>query len=124
RQPVEPSSQVGKRSLAVLGFLAVIAALIVAFEVGRAVEAGSEDRVYSYVAIGGDGPYSSVHAFPQDDTVLRVLSAGERVDVDCRVKYEDGSWLRLAYGEGWLKETEFSAAPHTGQGAPPSCPDW
>ncbi len=122
-RPQQRSTPEGRRSLAVLGVVIVLAGLTVSFELGRLVEASREDQVYAYIANGGDGTAIGIYSLPVETALHDITFPGDLVHVDCRVDYKDGSWLRLSPEQGWIKVTEFYREPHTGKGTPPSCPE-
>lgn len=105
-----------------MGILAVLSALALAFTLGTQVDRDPVE--YPFLVTDSAGYMTPLKSVPYEKASTdHVLTVGDSVLVVCYVDQEDGRWFKLTGSQGWLHDDEVFAAPHTGLGNPPKCPD-
>lgn len=121
RAPVAPDKREGRWAIAIAVALLSISALALAGIAGYEIR--GRPSQYRFLVTTSDA-YIPIKSVPHKQAATsRLVSAGDRVIVDCFADEQDWRWFRLSNGTGWLRADEVMAEPHTGQASPPRCPD-
>ena len=113
----------GRGMLAVVGTIAGISALVLAFSIGRNTYTVPAPQRYPYIVTSAGGVTTFLKAAPFEPARKdSVVVPGDTVSVDCYVTERDRRWYRLSDNAGWLRGDELLPAPYTGMGLPPRCP--
>jgi hypothetical protein len=120
-RPTSLGTSSGRRSLAVVGTVAGMSALGLAFSTGRNSQPSSE--TYPFIVTSAGGITTILKAAPFESAQKNsVVTSGDSRSVDCYVTQRDGRWYRLSENQGWLRGDELVPAPYTGLASPPQCP--
>lgn len=120
-RPLSAETPTGRAVLIVVGILAELSAVSLAFLIGRNTRPAVHEYPYIVKAPGHD--VSVIKAEPYETAPQKGYRApGDTVTVDCYIDQPDGRWYRLSENEGWLDGHELTRAPYTGAGQPPTCP--
>ncbi|HEV7951377.1 MAG TPA: hypothetical protein VGP24_16570 [Glaciihabitans sp.] len=98
-----------------MGAATILSALVGAFLIGHAIQRGQTK--YPFLVTNSSGALTAIKAVPdKSSSTGHVVEAGDTVWVDCFIDQRDGRWYRLSDEQGWMRDRELLAAPHTGRG--------
>jgi len=121
-RPIQRRSRIGRYALPAIGTTAALSALACSFLIGQEVQ--RKQPAFTFLVTNSGGVLTLARSVPYDDAQTnRTFETGDSVAVECKVLLRDEIWYKLADGQGWLNEKELMAAPYTGEGVPPRCPD-